>query len=287
MTRPARTWRLRRLGTELKQLREAAALSQDEVAERTGMSRGTLIRVEAAQRPPRRLTVISLLELYGVNGEERARLLRRLKNPAATEWITPLRDQLPGPYGDYIEVESEAGLIRSFEIGLVPGLLQTDRYARAQARAALPEASDTEIETRVKARSERQSAFAQRDAQLFTIIGEAALHYHVGGSKVLCEQLRRLANTLRSEAVTLRMLPFSAGAHPSMMASFEIMELDEDPSMVCVENSGGVLFLEDPAELDTFRDIHARLERMALDESGSRQLIEQRIRQIEESDPAP
>jgi transcriptional regulator with XRE-family HTH domain len=259
-------------------------MTQDAVAERTGINRSTLIRVEKAERPPLRQTLIALLNLYAVEGDERNALLALADNANETEWVRLLRDELPSPYGTFIDLESEACSIRSYQPGLIPGLLQTEGYARAQARAALPQATDTEIEARVIARNERQAAFAERDAHLFAIITEAALWWQVGGPEVQRGQLLRLLDALESRHVSLGVVPFNAGAHPSMTASFAILDFDHDPAVVYTENAGGAVFLEDSADVDGFRGIYERLDVIALDPTISHRLIAATLREIQERD---
>jgi transcriptional regulator with XRE-family HTH domain len=282
MTRPAPTLRVRRLARELRQLREDAGLSQEAVAERTRISRTTVVRIEGADRPPLRRNLLALLDLYGVYGPKREALLNLLENADQTEWVRRLGEELPGPYTAYIELESEASSISSYQPGLIPGLLQTEGYARAQALAALPTATSEEIEARVFARIERQAAFAERAARLFSIITEAALWWEVGGRDLQCEQLLRLLDAFESRNVTLAVIPFSAGAHPSMMASFAVLDFNGDPPVVYAENAGGAVLLEDPTDVDGFRAVHTRLAEIALDPSGSHRLIAETLRKIQE-----
>jgi hypothetical protein len=134
----------------------------------------------------------------------------------------------------------------------VPGLLQTEAYARAQLRGTLPHATEAEIESRVAARLERQPVLLKADApKLWAIMDEAALRRLVGGPDVMRGQAAHLLEARLLPNVTIQVIPYDAGAHPGMDGSFVILEFpgQDDPSIVYVESAAGGLFLEQDAEI--------------------------------------
>jgi len=250
--RPTPTVRLRRLAAEIKRLREAAGLTQEEVSERTGKDRSTLYRLESAQQRPQRATLIQLLDLYGASQEQRTELLTVLREAGQLGWMQPLRADLPPVYSDYIGFESEARSISNYESLYIPGLLQTEEYARAVIRGTLPYATAEEVENRVRARLERQSLLSGDDPrQLWTIMDEAAVRRVVGGRPVMREQLLRLHEAAALPNVTVQIVPYEAGAHPGMPGAFIVLEFPDpiDQSLVYTESLAGGLFLEDDLEI--------------------------------------
>lgn len=250
--RPTPTVRLRRLAAEIRRLREAAGLTQEEVAERTGKDRSTLYRLESAQQRPQRATLIQLLDLYGASQEQRTELLTVLREAGQLGWMQPLRADLPPVYSDYIGFESEARSISNYESLYIPGLLQTEEYARAVIRGTLPYASTEEVETRVSARLERQAQLSGDDPlQLWAIMDEAAVRRIVGGRPVMREQLVRLHEAAALPNVTVQVVPYEAGAHPGMPGAFIVLEFPDpvDQSLVYTESLAGGLFLEDDLEI--------------------------------------
>jgi transcriptional regulator with XRE-family HTH domain len=250
--RPTPTVRLRRLAAEIKRLREAAGLTQEEVSERTGKDRSTLYRLESAQQRPQRATLIQLLDLYGASQEQRTELLTALREVGQLGWMQPLRAELPPVYSDYIGFESEARAVSNYESLFVPGLLQTEDYARAAIRGTLPYASTEEVETRVRARLERQALLSGDDPRrLWAIMDEAAVRRIVGGRPVMREQLARLQETAALPNVTVQVVPYEAGAHPGMPGAFIVLEFPDpiDQSLVYTESLAGGLFLEDDLEI--------------------------------------
>jgi len=244
--------RLRRLAAQLKELRESAGLTQEDVSERTGKDRSTLYRLESAQQRPQKSTLIQLLDLYGVAEPRRGDLLMLLREARQRGWMQPYRSELPEVYSDYISFEDEARSISNYESLFVPGLLQTEAYARAQLRGTLPTASDGEIENRVAARMERQPVLAKDGApKLWAIMDEAALRRLVGGRDVMRGQVARLLEARLLSNVTIQVVPYGAGAHPGMDGSFVILDFPDvdDPSIVYVESAAGGLFLEEEAEI--------------------------------------
>jgi hypothetical protein len=134
----------------------------------------------------------------------------------------------------------------------VPGLLQTEAYARAQLRGTLPTASEDEIESRVTARTGRQAVLVKDEApKLWAIIDEAALRRAVGGRDVMRGQVARLLEARSLPNVTIQAIPFGSGAHPGMDGAFVILNFPDgdDPSIVYIESAAGGLFLEEAAEL--------------------------------------
>ncbi|MBT2541972.1 helix-turn-helix domain-containing protein [Streptomyces sp. ISL-44] len=283
MSKPApRTVRLKRLAALVERLRKRAGLTQAEAAELIGVNRTTWIAMEGAKSSPHRGNVLSVIEKLGASDDEAQELLALAVKPRDPAWMRPLRGRIPDRYGEYIDLESGALSIKSWEPSLIPGLLQTERYTRAHAYSGLPESSEEQIEARVTARMRRQAAFVERGAPLWAVIGEAALHYQVGGRDVQREQLARLLDASDEPNTTLQVIPFSVGAHPSMMASFAVLSFgDGDPPVVYVETPGGDLFLEEPDDLNTFRGIYGHLQATALSPADTRGLINQTIRDIE------
>jgi DNA-binding XRE family transcriptional regulator len=283
MSKPApRTVRLRRLGKLIERLRRRAGLTQAEAAELIGVNRTTWIAMEGAKSSPHRSNVLAVIEKLGASDGEAEELLALAARPRDPAWMRPLRGRIRDAYGEYIDLESGALSIKSWEPSLIPGLLQTEDYARAHARGGLPEATEEQIEAHVTARMQRQAAFSERDAPLWVVIGEAALHYEVGGPDVQREQLARLLYASDGPNTTLQVLPFSVGAHPSMTGSFAVLSFGEgDPPVVYVETPGGDLFLEEPDDLNDFRQIHAHLQASALSPADTRGRITKTIRDIE------
>jgi transcriptional regulator with XRE-family HTH domain len=244
--------RLRRLSAQLRELRESAGMTQEDVSERTGKDRSTLYRLETAQQRPQKSTLMQLLDLYGVAEPRRSELLTLLREAGQRGWMQPYRSELPEVYSDYIGFEDQARAISNYESLFVPGLLQTEAYARAQLRGTLPTASDGEIENRVAARMERQSILLKDDApKLWAIMDEAALRRLVGGHDVMQQQIARLLEARSIPNVTIQVIPYGAGAHPGMDGSFVILAFPDpdDPSIVYVESAAGGLFLEQDPEI--------------------------------------
>lgn len=244
--------RLRRLAAQLRQLRESAGLTQEDVAERTGRDRSTLYRLEHAQQRPQRASLIQLMELYGVEADKRTELLSLLREASQRGWLQPNRSELPEVYSDYIGFEAEAGSISNYESLIVPGLLQTEDYTRAVVRGTLPHATEEEVEHRVAARMARQELLTGDDPpRLWAIMDEAAVRRLVGSKAVMRGQLERIRELAALPNVTVQVIPYEAGAHPGMPGSFIVLDFPdpEDQSIVYTESMAGGLFLEDDAEI--------------------------------------
>jgi transcriptional regulator with XRE-family HTH domain len=244
--------RLRRLAAQLRELRDERGMTQEDVAERTGKDRSTLYRLETAQQRPQRSTLIQLLDLYGVAEPRRGELLAVLREAGQRGWMQPYRSELPGVYSDYIGFEDEARSISNYESLFIPGLLQTEDYARAQLHGTLPHASNDEVENRVSARMDRQALLTRDNPpHLWAIIDEAAARRRVGGPDVMRGQLARLDQAAAAPNITVQAIPFDAGAHPGMDGSFVVLEFPDpaDQSIVYTESAAGGLFLEQDEEI--------------------------------------
>jgi transcriptional regulator with XRE-family HTH domain len=273
------TVRSRRLAFELRRLREAAGLTRDQVSEETGVNPATLYRHETApgQSRPQRRTMIALLNLYGVTDEDkRAELLALSRQADEQTWLQPYHAELPAHYTAYISFEAEARTVRNYESLFIPGLLQTEDYARAVIRGNLPMANNTEVEQRVQARMERQALLRKDDPlQLWAIMDEAALRRQVGGTDVMRAQLDAI-NTAASEPhITVQVIPFSAGAHAGMQGSFFLLDFPNpaDPELVFIDSMAGDLFLETEADIRRYSFLFDNLRAIALSPDNSVSLI--------------
>ena len=261
------TVRHRRLAAELRRLRESAGLTQEDVSERTGKDRSTLYRLENAQQRPQRSTLIQLLDLYGTDQERRAELLTLLREAGQRGWMQLDRSDLREIYADYISFESEARSVSDYESLFIPGLLQTEDYARAVIRGALPQATQEQVESRVTARMERQGLLTRDNPlQLWAIMDEAAARRIVGGPAVMREQLARLRDTAALPNVTVQVIPYDAGAHPGMPGSFIVLEFPDpaDQSLIYIDSMAGDLFLDAGMEVRRYILIFGHLRAAAL-----------------------
>jgi hypothetical protein len=206
--------------------------------------------------------VADLLTLYGItDNEERAVLLNLAREANTPGWWHAYFDILPGWLEPYVGLEAAASVIRTYQEQLVPGLLQTENYARAlisQGSAA----SEEEIARRSELRSSRQEILRRPDApQLCVVIGEGALRRPVGSREVVREQLRHLIEIADHPVVTLQILPFSAGAHSAMGGPFTILRFAEPDlaDVVYIEQLTSALYLDKPVEVDSYLEVMEQL----------------------------
>jgi transcriptional regulator with XRE-family HTH domain len=242
-------------------------MTQEDVARRTGKDRSTLYRLESAQQRPQRSTLIQLLDLYAVPEPRRGELLMLLREAANRGWLQSYRSALPEVYSDYIGFEEEARAIGNYESLFIPGLLQTEDYARAQLHGTLPHASTEEVETRVAARIQRQAILARpQPPELWAVIDEAAARRLVGGRQVMAAQLARLSEAAAQPHITVQLIPFGAGAHPGMDGSFVVLEFPDpaDRPIVYTESAAGGLFLEENEEVRRYTLMFDHLRAAAL-----------------------
>ncbi|NJP24905.1 helix-turn-helix domain-containing protein [Microbispora hainanensis] len=266
------TVRLRRLSGELTRLRREAGFAREEVARRLGMAASTVYRIETGHTRPHARTIRDLLDLYAVEGSERDALIALARDAARRGWWRAYDDVLPGPY---VGLESEASSVRNYEPLLVPGLLQTEDYARAVIGAALVK-DPAEIERRAAARMERQRRLTgPTPLELWAVIDEAALRRPVGGPAVMAEQLRRLQEMAVQPNVTVQVLPFDAGAYLGMGNPTAILAFPDpgDAAVVLLENMSGELYLEDPAEIRGYVQVFDHLRAAALGPEKSMEMI--------------
>ncbi|MFD8529655.1 helix-turn-helix domain-containing protein [Streptosporangium canum] len=279
--RQAPTARLRRLAMELRQLRERSGLSREQVAEATEINRATLYRIEMAQAKPQIRTLRALLDAYGVPEKHRNDLITVLKSAQEESWLQAASGDLPDQYATYIGFEQEATGIRNYESSFVPGLLQTEAYARAAIPGGAPELPAAEVESRVTARMARQ---AKRDSSpaIEAIIDEAVLRRHVGSPEIMREQLQRLLDESAQNHLTLQAIPFEAGVHPGMHGSFVILQFADDiRSVVYIEASTTDLFLDSENDVRRYNLMFEHLRGIALSPEKTRDLVARVLADVE------
>ncbi len=272
------TLRGRRLAVELMRRREASGLSREEAARRLEWSTSTIFRIETGRSRPQPGNVRVLLDLYGVTGSERDGLIRLAREARQPGWWHSFRDVLPNPYEVYIGLEGGAASIRNFEPVVVPGLLQTEDYARATFKGGPRELERDEIERRVEVRLARQQILT-RDGRprLWAVIDEAVIHRMVGDPDVMRAQLGHLIDTAEQGKTTVQVVPFRAGAHAGTTGPFVILDFPEptDPAVVYVETLAGDIYLEERADVSRYTIAFDRLLAAALHPDDSVRLIQQ------------
>lgn len=266
MTTYSPTVRRHRLSRELARLRLAAKLDGSDVAARLGWSASKISWIETDQwRRPNPRDVADLLTVYEVEDPVvRDRLLGLARQARTRGWWAEYKDILRGPL---VEYEAEAVAIRSYEESVVPGLLQTEAYARALFVGAGRDL----VERRVAARMRRQQVLDH--TRLCVVVEEAALRKQVGGPDTMRSQLQRLLEAVEAGGVRLRVLPLSEGAHPAMGQAFMMIDFAEDPSIVYQETVAEVLINEDPATVAEYTRIYDQAKEAALSVEASRKLM--------------
>jgi transcriptional regulator with XRE-family HTH domain len=255
------TVRQRRLAQALRELRHDAGMTQDAVADRMGWHSSKLFRLENARSPRVDwLDVRELLDLYGVTSPHREALIQLARDARMMGWWTPYRDVFTG---SYVALEDEASVMRLYYPELIPGLLQTEYYARAVIRAVRPGYDEESVERRVTARLARQKALLDREAplELLCVLNEAVVRRQVGDAHVRAGQLRALADAADRPQLTIQILPFSAGAHAGLEGGFVLIEFpsQQDPDVVYVEGIMGDLYLESVEEVKRYQSAFERI----------------------------
>ena len=271
--------RRRRLAAELRRLRHEAELSIEDVAVGLGWQSSKLSRIENRQVGISVADLRKLLATYKVEDpayrDQLADMARR-----ATErgwWQSFSSDVVPTALANLIGLETEARTIRSYEPELVPGLLQTEAYARAIMRAWQPSWTAADIDGRVDIRLARQDVLRQPGVspQVTCIINEAVLRRTVGGNEVMHEQVEMLAKERDPANVTVQVLPFNSGGHPAMAGPFQILTFHDpgDLGIVHLESAMTAITLEQPEELRRYDEIWGSLQARALSPEDSQVMM--------------
>ncbi|MEV5746862.1 helix-turn-helix transcriptional regulator [Actinoallomurus sp. NPDC052308] len=272
------TLRRRRLSATLRELRARDGRTAKEIAEELEWQQSKLTHMERNEwKLPRVLDIRALLEVYGVTDErEREELINLARDGRKRGWWHPYSAMLSEHYSTYIGLEAEASEVFAFETIVIPGLLQTEDYARALIEAGPAEITEEEVERRVQIRIERQRILTGDDpVRLWAILDEAALRRPVGGAEVMEAQKRHLVKMAKLAKVSLQVIPFGAGAHAGAAGAFSIIRFPEsrDTDAVYVDTPAGELFVEDEEEVRRFHVAFQHLSGVALSPLDSIALI--------------
>jgi transcriptional regulator with XRE-family HTH domain len=249
------------LGGQLRRLREDQGITLEQAAATIRGSHSKLSRMEHGRVSFKERDVADLLKLYGItSGEQRAALLSLARESATPGWWHDYADILPNWVEPYVGLEAAASVIRSFQIQFVPGLLQTEAYARALLQHGNASGED-EVARRAEVRISRQEVLNKPSAPRFwSVIDEGALRRPIGGAETMREQLRHLIDMADHPAVTLQVMPFRVGVHgaggPFTILRFAEPDLQD---VVYLEQLTSALYLEKPSEVDSYMELMEQL----------------------------
>jgi transcriptional regulator with XRE-family HTH domain len=261
----------------LRELRLAAGLTtMESAAERSGLSRATISRIENAKQTILPRTVRLLCQTYGVGAPLLDHLVRLAEESEDRGWLLAYSDTTPNWFERYLGEEAEASEIENYQAEFVPGLLQTADYCRALSAVDSPDATDEGVARRVELRLARQQLLGRdKPPRLHVVLNEAVLRREVGGPRVMRDQLRHLADMARRPEVIVQVLPFGAGAHPAMTGSFSMLRFPSgggDPT-IFVEVDSGALYPDRPVDVERYTWKFARLRDLALAPDDSIALV--------------
>ncbi|MGV9556817.1 helix-turn-helix domain-containing protein [Streptomyces sp. NPDC003401] len=269
------TVRRRRLGQELRRLREDKGMTAEQVADRLLVSQSKISRLENGRRSISQRDVRDLCGVYEVEDQRIVEsLMQMAKDSRQQGWWHAFGDV---PYSVYIGLETDAASLRVYDPQVVPGLLQTRQYAETLISGALPETAAAEIEKRVQVRMRRQERISSEEnpLRLWTVMDEAALRRVVGGKSLMRDQLEHLVEQSRLPHVTVQVIPFEMGAHPGLNGQYAILEFPDaaDSSVVYIEGVTSDLYLEKPNDVQKYSVMYEHLRAQALNVDQSRQFI--------------
>lgn len=266
--------RVRRVSGELRELRHGYGLAADEVARALGMSVSKLSRVENGIRRPAPDDVSALLGLYRVPAPRRDELLSLVRDGEDYNWSRYQNGKLPAMWDELPKFEKEATAIRTCELTVVPGLLQTSGYVRACVSAANEQLSAEETEKRVEHRMARQANWRRPDGpRMHVIMEENVCRRPVGGVEVMYAQLRHIVHIARQSKLTVQVVSSAVGAHAGLDGPFMLLEFEEQPALVYVEYRCGGSFLEGSEQVAATQTAFRRLRQCALTPEDSVDLI--------------
>lgn len=263
------------LGRQLKAAREAAKITQSEIADVLGCSESKIYKLEAGDVGINRGDLIVMLDRYGITDEQRRATIFDLQKQGKQRGWWAKYGQLPNNYSMYVGLESAAIEVKNFELAVVPGLLQTEEYARAITSAVWP-GQEEEVRRRVELRMARQACLTEdQPLKFWAIVDEGVLHRCTGGPDVMRAQLRHLIEMSERPNVVLQVLPFSEGWHPGALGSFSILEFPETvhSPVAYIESQAGDAYLEREEDMRRVTLIYTHLRAAALSASKSRELI--------------
>jgi hypothetical protein len=267
------------LGAQLRRLREAADISAEKAGYEIRASRSKISRMETGRVGLKIRDVEDLLTLYGVTSEQqRERVIALAKRSREPEWWAKYNDILPDWFETYIGLESAAASIRSFEMQFVPGLFQTEDYARAVTRLGRQTASADEVERRVGLRRKRQELLARaQPPRVWVVMDEAVLRRPLGGVPEMRAQLRHLIEVAELPHVTLQVVPFAQGGHAGAGGSFSILRFAEQdlPDVVYIEQLTSAVYLDQRPDIEHYLEVVDQLSGEALTPADTVRFIEQ------------
>lgn len=266
------TVRRRELGGLLRRLRTEKGLTVEQVAERLLFSMSKLSRMETGHGVATLRDIRDLCDLYGVTDEaERERMMQLARESKQQGWW----QSYDLDFDTYVGLEADAIAIRRYQSTIVPGLLQTRDYARVVHEVVIPRLSQERVDELVEVRMMRQQLLTQNPAPRFwVVLDEAVLHRMVGGPVAMSTQLDRLIEVTELPNVTIQIVPYDAGAHPAMDSAFSMLDFASSvASVVYVEGLVGWIYLDNPQDLQRYRQVFERLCAIALTPQESIELI--------------
>ena len=271
------------LGAQLRRLREAAGLSRSEAGYVIRASDSKLSRLELGRVAFKERDVSDLLITYGVeDAAEREAFLEMVRQANQPGWWRRYNDVMPGWFQDFVGLEESAERIQAYELQFVPGLLQTEEYARSIMTRGRPEHAPPDTERRIALRMQRQRILTGvHPTKLWVVIDESVLHRPIGGRRVLREQLNHLLEASRQPNITVQVVPNALSGYaaegPFMILRFAEPEL---PDVVYIEHLSGALYLDSQEEIETYGRSIDRLSVDAETPDRSRQLLSKVISEI-------
>jgi hypothetical protein len=271
------------LGSQLRHLREAASVSPEQAGYEIRASRSKISRMENGLVRFKERDVADLLTLYGVADERtRAALIALVGQANTPGWWSTYADVLPDWFEAYVGLEAAASVIRTFQLQFVPGLYQTEDYARAVTLLGHRAAPPHEIERRVSIRLKRQDLLTRQfPPRLWSVIDEGALRRPLGGAAVMRAQMKHLIDVAELPHVTIQVVPFGYGGHAGASGSFTVLRYQdaEVPDVVYIEQLTSALYLDNRDDVEHYIEVMDRLSAEALTPAQTKLFLAELIKE--------
>lgn len=273
---PYQTTRKRRVGALLRQFRERKGLSAEDAARRIRKAQSTISRSEAGQTLPSLAEMEVLLAYYDASDIERDQALQKWEDAKQDSTRLPMAGSVPKKFQAYLRMETEATALDIMTPTLIPGLLQTRRYALAITESGAAIGGVIDAERFVASRVQRQRRiFGDEPLVVHAVLDEAALRRVVGGTAVMIEQVDHLLGLMGLANITVQALPFGAGEYPTMAGAVSILRFRDplDPPFVGLEYVGGDSIVDDPHDMDRLQSAFETAVRQALSSDETADLL--------------